>query len=389
MKKWLGVYTVNEKHFTDKIQAILEANKTLANITWTFHEEKLRTAKWYLEPELPLSSYYKIRAEQIRNEYDYVAIMFSGGSDSRNIIKTFTKNNIKVDEVISSVPETGLNNYLTNDKNISAENAASEWDLSVYPILKELSNFYPDIKITTNDLFKNILNYKTDEWLYQSSDWIHPSTVARYRLENLKHLKDLAEQGKRIAIVYGIDKPFLSYERDNWLASTIHDYTVNVPIYPFDNEYPNVDIVLFYYSVDFPELMIKQAHVLAKWINLPENSYIKYFIHDGRPENMAFINQNLARTKGNHYQRSITPCIYPDIDMTNVFQAFKPQQNFMANHDNWFYDLHKGTKIHQMIDSDFKLFYKNINAKYLNANKTGFAMFKQSFGLGKIEKFFN
>ena len=389
MKKWLGTYTVNGKIFSDKIEAILEANKTLADINWSFHDEKLRKIKWYVEPELPLQTYYKLRAEQIRNEYDYVVIMFSGGADSRNIIQTFIKNNIKIDEVITSIPETGLNNYKINSQNINSENAASEWELSVYPVLKELSNFYPNIKITINDLFKNMLNYKSDEWLYQSSDWIHPSTVARYKLENLKHLKDLAEQGKKIGVIYGTDKPFLVYENNGWLTSVISDLAVNVARSPFDNDYPNVDIVLFYYAVDMPELMIKQSHVLARWINLPENNYIKYLIYDNRIGNETFKNTVYDKIQNSHYQREIIPCIYPDIDMKEIFQAHKSYQNFMAHHDNWFYELHKDTKIYQMINSDFQSFYKNIDSKYLNRNKTGFRLFRQVFGLGKIERFFN
>jgi hypothetical protein len=389
MKKWLGTYTVNGKTFTDKIQAILEANKTNADISWSFHEDKLRSVKWYIEPPLSLEAYYKLRAEQIRNEYDYVVVMFSGGADSRNIIKTFIKNNIKIDEVVSSAPETGLKNYQTNYKDTKSENTASEWDLSVYPVLKELANFYSEIKISINDLFKNILDYKTDEWLYQSSDWIHPSTVARYKLDNLKHLKNLAEQGKKIGIVYGIDKPYLVYEKDNWLTSVITDLAVNVPRNPFEFEYPNVDIVLFYYAVDLPELMVKQAHTLARWLNLPQNSNQKYFIYDNRPENEPFRNFVHEKVRNSHYQRAIIPCIYPDIDMSQTFQAHKSTNNFMANHDNWFYELHKDTKIYQMIDGDFKLFYKNIDSKYLNRNKTGFILFRQVFGLGKIERFFN
>jgi hypothetical protein len=389
MKKWLGTYTVNGKIFSDKIEAILEANKTLADINWSFHDEKLRKIKWYVEPELPLQTYYKLRAEQIRNEYDYVVIMFSGGADSRNIIQTFIKNNIKIDEVITSIPETGLNNYKINSQNINSENAASEWELSVYPVLKELSNFYPNIKITINDLFKNMLDYKSDEWLYQSSDWIHPSTVARYKLENLKHLKDLAEQGKKIGVIYGTDKPFLVYENNGWLTSVISDLAVNVARSPFDNDYPNVDIVLFYYTVDMPELMIKQSHVLARWINLPENNHIKYLIYDNRIGNETFKNTVYDKIQNSHYQREIIPCIYPDIDMKEIFQAHKSHQNFMAHHDNWFYELHKDTKIYQMINSDFQSFYKNIDSKYLNRNKTGFRLFRQAFGLGKIERFFN
>jgi len=389
MKSWLGSYTVNGKQYSDKIEAILEANKTLSDIQWNFHGEKLKKIKWYIEPQLPLETYYKIRAEQIRNEYDYVVVMFSGGADSRNVIKTFIKNNIQIDEVVSSVPETGLNNFKTNNQNTKAENAASEWDLAVYPVLKELANFYPKIKITINDLFKNILSYKTDHWLYQSSDWIHPSTVARYKLENIKHIKELAEKGKKIAIVYGIDKPYLVYEKENWLVTSISDLAINVPRNPFDNEYSNVDIVLFYYSVDLPELMVKQAHTLAKWINLPQNNYIKDLIYDNRIKNISNKMFEHSRIRNSHYEKSIIPCIYPEIDMENTFQAHKSQQMFMANHDNWFYELHKDTKIYEMMKSDFQLFYKNINHKYLNPNKTGFIVFRQFFGLGKIERFFN
>lgn len=384
-----GYYIVNGVKYFDKIQAILEANKTLADIEWNFHEEKLRSIKWYIEPPLPLTTYYKLRAEQIRNEYDYVVIMFSGGADSRNVINSFLNNGVKIDEIVSSIPETGLNNYQPNSQNLDAENAASEWELSVYPFLKNISNFYPNIKITSNDLFKNILDYKTDEWLYQSSDWIHPSTVARYKLENLKHIKNLAEQGKKIGIIYGIDKPFLTYENNNWLASTIYDLTVNVATKPFDNDYSNVDVVLFYYTADLPELMVKQAHVLARWLNLPQNKNIQKLIADNRPENRASMNYTSNRIRGSHYQKAIIPCIYPETNMQGVFQAHKSPHNFMASLDGWFYDLHKNTKIYQMIDSDFRLFYKNINEKYLNSDKTGFMMFKHIFGLGKIERFFN
>ena len=138
-----------------------------------------------------------------------------------------------------------------------------------------------------------------------------------------------------------------------------------------------------------PELMIKQSHVLARWINLPENNHIKYLIYDNRIGNETFKNTVYDKIQNSHYQREIIPCIYPDIDMKEIFQAHKSHQNFMAHHDNWFYELHKDTKIYQMINSDFQSFYKNIDSKYLNRNKTGFRLFRQAFGLGKIERFFN
>ena len=55
-------------------------------------------------------------------------------------------------------------------------------------------------------------------------------------------------------------------------------------------------------------------------------------------------------------------------------------------HD-WFYTLHKGTRIYQMIDSDFKLFYKSIHPKYLKPTGNGFQMFSLGYKIGHYTQF--
>ena len=42
MKEYIGIYSVNNKIYTDKIEAILEANKTNADITWNFHNDEFK-----------------------------------------------------------------------------------------------------------------------------------------------------------------------------------------------------------------------------------------------------------------------------------------------------------------------------------------------------------
>ena len=70
MKEYIGIYSVNNKIYTDKIEAILEANKTNADITWNFHNDEFKKINWTTEPELTLSDLYKLRAQQIRDSYD-------------------------------------------------------------------------------------------------------------------------------------------------------------------------------------------------------------------------------------------------------------------------------------------------------------------------------
>ena len=383
MKDYLGSYKVNEKIFFDKIEAILEANHTNADISWDFHQDKFRKVDWRIEPALSLRELFKIRAQQIRDEYDYVVIMFSGGADSTNVLYSFLNNNIKIDEIVAGIPLSGLRDFKASLDTNSANNA-SEWLLTTMPALQTVSQNHPEIKISINDFFENMLEFKTDEWIMKSSDFVHPTTAARYRLDKLTHLKALADQGKKIAIIYGSEKPQVQLIKGHFI-STIYDVGVNVPRQPFEDFYDNADIVLFYSTPTMPEILIKQSHEIIKAIHLqPRYEYIKglMFNHDSPPEVRA-------QYENSSYQRAIVPIIYPDLDMTKVFQAKKSKDFFMADHDNWFHDLHKDTRINQLVISDFENFYKSINPKYLfpKGSKNGFINYRNSYVIGSLEKF--
>lgn len=386
MKDYLGVYTVNGKQFTDKIEAILEASQTNAKITWDFHQDRFRKLDWWKEPELSLGQLYKIRAQQIRDEYDYVAIMFSGGADSTNVLHSFLSNNIYVDEIIAGVPLSGLRDFKTvADKR--SDNNASEWLLTTMPYLHEVSMSHPNIKISINDFFETMLEFKTDEWIYQSSDFVHPTTSARYKLDKLTHLKALADQGKKIALVYGIEKPQVNMYEGKFVCS-IFDMSVNVPRQPFDIFYPNVDITLFYSAPDMPQILAKAAHEVAKVVHLPQYKHVLDHMYD-----FAWPLEKIARCESTVFQRGIIPLIYPDINY-NSFQAHKSKDLFMADHDAWFYNLHKDTRIYQLTQSDFANFFKSIKPRYLRKNvpgmprrAMGFVPFANHYTIGYIKDF--
>jgi cellulose biosynthesis protein BcsQ len=385
MKDYLGVYTVGDKTYTDKIEAILEANITKADITWDFHQTRFKQANWKIEPELSLRELYKIRAQQIRDEYDYVVIMFSGGADSTNVLYSFVSNNIKVDEIVSGIPESGLKNFNAT-RNVDSTNNASEWLLTTMPYLREVSQKHPDIKISVNDFFKTMLDFKTDEWIYKSSDHIHPTTSARYDLSRLAHIRQLADQGKKIAVIYGSEKPSIQFYQDK-VISTIGDGGVNVPRQPFDIFYPNVDIVLFYTTPAMPQILIKASHQVAKAIfTIPQYHYIKHMTFD-----YSWPDEKKSQYDWGVWQRTIIPVIYPDINYS-AFQSLKSKNIFMAQHDNWFHSLHKDTRLNQLVTSDFNNFYKSIDPKYLLPkwkDGLGFKKYLNFYVIGTIEQFQN
>jgi hypothetical protein len=375
-----GYYTVDGKLFVEKIEAILYANEKLSDISWTFHDNVFSKVNWQIEPETDLKELYKIRAEQIRSQYDYIVALASGGADSTNAILSFLENGIHIDEIVASVPLEGMNGLQDSDTNNEMENTFSEFRLTQLPFMNELASRFPKVKLTLNDYFKIILEYKTDDWILYNSDWIHPAN-ARFNLENLKHIRDMADAGKKIAVLYGIDKPNLVLGKDGTLSTRISDITTNTARPPFNRSYPNVENVFFYYSPELPQLMIKQAHLVAKWFTLPENSHVKKYL---RTTDVIPFERN--RVRQSFWERSIIPCIYPDTAKP-VFQAHKPIRHFFPEHDHWYYSTHYNTRSWQMFDSDFRNFIKNIDQKYLNTLKVGFTEFRKEFVIGNIKDF--
>lgn len=380
----LGYYKVNNKIFFEKIEAILYANQTLSDIEWFFHDETFSKVDWTVEPTTSLDEFYRLRAQQIRDNYDYVIVMCSGGADSTNVVKSFLDNGIHVDEIVASAPISGLNNHVYNNKNTDAGNTMSETKYAQLPLLDEISTKYPNVKITLNDYFYDIVNYKTDEWIYKCGEWIHPTSASRYNLEKFTHIKNLAESGKRIGIVYGIDKPVIVQDEDNNIQYVMSDLAVNVPRPPFDIAYPNVEIVLFYWAAEMPLMMVKQSHVLTKWLYNPENARVKCYMRNNAVADYTTFEQN--RLRHSVYERAIVPCIYPTTHRL-IFQGQKPTRMFLGEHDDWFYKLHNNTKIYQQIESDFFHFIKNINEKYLNVPRTGFILCTTRYKIGTVDQF--
>jgi hypothetical protein len=387
MKDYIGIYSVNNKVYADKVEAILEAQKTNAEISWDFHQARFNKLDWTKEPKSSLRELYKIRAQQIRDEYDYIIIMFTGGADSTNVLHSFLSNNIPVDEIVSSIPLSGLKNYKAN-YDTNASNHASEWLLTTTPYLQKVFQTHPNIKITINDFFENLLELKTDEWIYTASDWVHPTTTARYDFSKLTHIRQLADQGKKIAIVYGCEKPQIMFH-DGKILNAIMDLGVNVPRQPFSDFYSNIDITLFYSTPKMPHILCKQSHEIAKAIfNLPQFKYIQDLIYNTSWEPEKRISYNNSTC-----QRAIVPIIYPDINY-NAFQTDKSMDIFMAKHDDWFHNNHSNLKISQQFDSDFKLFIKDIKSEYLRdprigGQRRGFKAYGNFYTIGTKEKFQN
>jgi hypothetical protein len=414
MRKELGYYTVNGVHFTNKLLAILEAQRLNTDVEWYFFDEAYNRVDWTIEPPIDIDEMYRQRALQIREAYDYVIIRASGGADSTNVVWSFLNNGIHVDEIIADIPMSGISNWQFNTVDTSVDNCASEFKYAQIPLLQEISIKHPNVKITMRDPFEEILQLQTDEWLYECQGIINPMTSVMARFDKMTHIANLAEAGKRIAVISGIDKPVLTRLPSGEICSMFSDTPVYASKPPFKIDYPNVDRVLFYWTHEMPELIVKMSHVAARGIHRPENSHLYKAMIDARninPKHAEIANsmtqdqilsQILNKNKAGYtikkhnpynpytvFHRGIVPFIYPKHYDPNLFQADKidPTETFFSRNQEWFRVLHKDLKTIQLLESDFSAIYKIISPKYLNYRRTGFNMNIKRYILGHTSKF--
>lgn len=386
----VGTYNVNGKRFHNKLQAILYANETKADITWDFYKDVLDNVDWTVEPSVPLLTLYAERAKQIREEYDYVIIMCSGGADSTNVLYSFLDNGVKVDEVVAGAPIEGLKNWTVDANNTSVTEMASETMLAQIPLLNNVAQSHPEVKLTINDYFNDMITLKPDELIYKnSSQWLHWSAHARYSLDKFKHLRELAESGKKIGIIYGTDKPIICRSSTGNLFTVLNDAAVMGPTQSFTDDYDNVEIVLFYYTPNMPQLMVKQAHELCRYLYKPENWYAKSMLWDLSKSN-EFNDSNHRRTE---YQRAIVPCIYPTIEHAKgtVWQSHKAGSGLRGGLeiDAWMYKLHPNHVVVTALESELNSFMHLLDSKYKQfANNTpGVIRFTNYWRIGHESSF--
>lgn len=381
-----GFYKVGDVIYTSKVEAIYKANESKKDITWNFHDDVFAATDWTTEPEETLDSFYKTRAQQIRNKYDYIVLFCSGGADSTNMLYSFLKNGIHVDEVVAGAPLSGLNRWQDNNNDLSAENTISETRLAQLPLMKEVSEKWPKVKVTIHDYFEDMINFKEDEWLWKSDDYIHPTFAARYKLDRdeYNHLKKIADSGKTIGFVYGLDKPFIVEDCGLYLVA-IRDQIVSNGFNAL--AHPMSHVELFYYTPDLPRMIVKQAHIVAKFISMPENFHIyDNILFDSK---RGELGDYKPHGHSGTYERGIVPLIYPSLG-NQSFQANKPRTVFFGKHDDWFEKLHADTKAFQLIKSDFNHFVTGIDNRYFRIRNnviTGFVPFVKRYSIGSVLNF--
>jgi hypothetical protein len=360
MNKALGYYTCNGREFESKILACLYATEVKQPIQWVFNDDIFNATNWTREPSESLDELYDRRARALRERYDYIILNYSGGSDSHNILTSFYRQGLLLDEVVTNWTIDATKNFTIADPQLTSSwNHNAEYELHTRQRLQWISDNMPDTKITFFDASTDILNYfktaRDESWVLNHKDHINPAVVQRFNYLRLKGVHTRLDHYQNVAVVVGVDKPRFVINQNKECYVFFMDNLANItPVAQHLDDYTNTTVEYFYWSPNCCDLLVKQAHSIMKYLS-QNKQYIS-----------LFYDKPLDRTSQEVLLKRI---LYATSWDSSWFQVNKPIADWDCELDLWFSYQFKNTDIVRNWNAGLNFLNNNVDEIFFN-NKT-------------------
>jgi hypothetical protein len=342
-----GFYSVGSQSTYSKYEAFELSRTSNVPVVWNFNDNIFSKMDWKKEPETDLWEMYKQRARQIREAYDYVVLWYSGGSDSHNILMAWLEAGLKIDEIATTWNYQATGNY-QNHYNAEITNV-------VLPDIKKLKDAGYDFNFRIVDISQFVVDL-FDTWKldfeYNVNFHFSPNNPAKHLFrEKIDDYKNLIAQGKKLCFVWGKEKPAIIRENGKHYFVFTDNIDNTVGPYVQRNYYKGWYDELFYWTPDFPELPIKQAHVLNNFIKYCEDRNLFESINEERFQPNGFSNRFDMHLKDPYVKTVLYPKWSNDIFCNGKTASFT-----YSIRDSWFLkgNLDATARYMQISDSYFK-----------------------------------
>jgi hypothetical protein len=331
----LGCYRVGDLKFYSKLEAIEMHTKTGIHPHWDFNEAIFDSYNWTVEPKENILELYRQRAQQLRDQYDYIVLMYSGGADSQTVLESFIDNDIKLDEVAS------FTNYEATGDRDNFLNA--EIFRVTIPKFDQLKDQYPWMKHRVIDLSSLMVNHFEKkstmfDWIYSMNHCFNPNASSREGLPlKIKEWADMIYEGKKVCMLWGLDKPRVLHVDGKFLVRFLDFIDAGPTVKSIAGEQPYTD-ELFYWSPDMPTIIIKQAQLIKTYLSQPNFKNLPFV--STTKSDLAFREvDGIKYWLSNHGMHKI---IYPNWNI-ETFSSGKPGSIIATPRDTWFFGLEKSS----------------------------------------------
>jgi hypothetical protein len=321
-KDKFGFYSVGNYKTYSKLEAIELHQRTNIHPHWNFNEEFFSMYDWTREPVQTLDQLYAKRARQIRDTYDYVVLLCSGGADSMNVLDTFVKNNIPFDEILTY-------NYQAADSNPDSFFNA-ELTKVMWPKIQQLKDQGICFRHKNVDLSVIAAEVLTSKKFaldrgYLATRFFSTAHICKsYIRERDPDYQRLLEQDQKVVFVWGSEKPRLYQEQGRYCLKFLDaiDNAVSplVQINNRENEYDE----LFYWAPEAADIICKQGHVLKNFFTQYHGRGHDNYYSDSimKIPSVAEIFDNKKTSDGLNFRDIINSLIYTNWDI-NTFSVGK------------------------------------------------------------------
>lgn len=193
-------YLVNGRGINNIYLALHECYKTNAKLQFYCFDDDYDRFDWTRDPEPSLEQLMDAHAHSLRNQYERIILLWSGGTDSHTIYNVFKRNNIHIDEIIIKASEHSAGFPEINHEWIQK----NHWD--------------PTTKITRyddHDTALRALDVPDENWI-----WRDKGDLLKYGMtsggDGVKLLCDRNHAGYNYIAIGGYEKPRLIYRKGRW-----------------------------------------------------------------------------------------------------------------------------------------------------------------------------
>jgi hypothetical protein len=276
-----GYYLVDGIKTFSKFEAWQLSGHDISKVKFIFNDDVFATIDTTKEPEADIYELYRQRAYQLRKDYDYIVLIYSGGIDSHTVLETFLENNLRVDEICT---------FSNNDVQAKTEKFNQEIYNAAIPFVETLDLKKLGTKFRLVNIGQMIINQLSDNYHFENFEHYSLSTpfwrtaVSNHVLKSniLEHRK-LVEAGKKVCYLWGHEKPSIRVSNQEYCLTVPDTFSGGFGAKQYNNRkllknsFDNFYDEAFYICREFPEISIKQGHMLAKYmLSLPaEDSVIK------------------------------------------------------------------------------------------------------------------
>lgn len=271
-----GFYFYENEIYTSKehvLETLIAKNDLNGGYYFYYNDHVFKKINWSEEPDQSLESLYIQRAKQLREEYDYLVLSYSGGTDSHEILMTFLENDIFLDE-IQTVHHHSLSGRLNENvlDKLQPLSYFNEYTRNVLPTIQYVRDKSPNTKISMLDasdyLIDETINGKYRMFGHDGTPSSTRSIVTNnsrtiYRFQHYHNQKTL-NRNKKIAYIEGIEKPCFEIT-DGLMRFRFSDQAYQSTKY-INSRIVDDYIVIenFFWSVEAPFIPVKQVHVIKK-----------------------------------------------------------------------------------------------------------------------------